>query len=437
MRLLVARCEVRYSGRLAAFLADSLRLIVFKADGSVLVHADAGIDKSGGNIDREGLQTILRRVEGKESGGVVVSYLSRFSRDTVQGLSLLDRITAAGGAVYAPNLPDYTSPDGRMLTTIQLAIDAGYRDRKGAELERAKERAIMNGIPVITRPAVGLRQRKDRRLEPDPTVAPTIRAVFERRAQGAGPGELAEILEGAGVRTSQGSATWSKEALYGLLRNRIYMGELSYGRDRRYVNPDAVKPIVDLALWMAAQHPNGRHLSRAQPDTALLSGLLRCHACGYCLQATTSSHGHRIYRCTRKHAGGECPEPVRKRAEPIEDAVVDAFWSMQADLEARGHRDPGPDIGKLEQALAVAETRLEQWTSPEVQDAIGDPALYAAGLRERREARDAAAAELAAAKVSGSGTVELQSVETLRSARTYPRTQSRRMRCPRLRGRPR
>jgi RecB family endonuclease NucS len=42
MRLLVARCEVRYSGRLSAFLADSLRLIIFKADGSVLVHADAG-----------------------------------------------------------------------------------------------------------------------------------------------------------------------------------------------------------------------------------------------------------------------------------------------------------------------------------------------------------------------------------------------------------
>jgi endonuclease len=42
MRLLVARCEVRYSGRLDAVLGESLRLIIFKADGSVLVHADAG-----------------------------------------------------------------------------------------------------------------------------------------------------------------------------------------------------------------------------------------------------------------------------------------------------------------------------------------------------------------------------------------------------------
>jgi RecB family endonuclease NucS len=42
VRLIVALCEVRYSGRLDAFLPESLRLIMVKADGSVLVHADAG-----------------------------------------------------------------------------------------------------------------------------------------------------------------------------------------------------------------------------------------------------------------------------------------------------------------------------------------------------------------------------------------------------------
>jgi RecB family endonuclease NucS len=42
MRLIVARCEVRYSGRLNACLREAIRLIMIKADGSVLVHADAG-----------------------------------------------------------------------------------------------------------------------------------------------------------------------------------------------------------------------------------------------------------------------------------------------------------------------------------------------------------------------------------------------------------
>jgi hypothetical protein len=42
VRLLVARCEVVYSGRLNARLPESVRLLMIKADGSVLVHADAG-----------------------------------------------------------------------------------------------------------------------------------------------------------------------------------------------------------------------------------------------------------------------------------------------------------------------------------------------------------------------------------------------------------
>jgi RecB family endonuclease NucS len=42
VRLIVARCEVTYSGRLNAFLPESTRLLMVKEDGSVLVHADAG-----------------------------------------------------------------------------------------------------------------------------------------------------------------------------------------------------------------------------------------------------------------------------------------------------------------------------------------------------------------------------------------------------------
>jgi endonuclease len=42
MRLIVARCEVTYTGRLSAYLPESTRLLMLKADGSVLVHADAG-----------------------------------------------------------------------------------------------------------------------------------------------------------------------------------------------------------------------------------------------------------------------------------------------------------------------------------------------------------------------------------------------------------
>ncbi|PZS30175.1 MAG: endonuclease, partial [Pseudonocardiales bacterium] len=42
MRLVIARCSVDYVGRLTAHLPLATRLLLVKADGSVLVHADGG-----------------------------------------------------------------------------------------------------------------------------------------------------------------------------------------------------------------------------------------------------------------------------------------------------------------------------------------------------------------------------------------------------------
>jgi RecB family endonuclease NucS len=42
VRLVIARCSVDYVGRLTAHLPEALRLLMIKADGSVLVHSDTG-----------------------------------------------------------------------------------------------------------------------------------------------------------------------------------------------------------------------------------------------------------------------------------------------------------------------------------------------------------------------------------------------------------
>ncbi len=45
MRLVIARCEVDYTGRLSAHLPMATRLIMIKADGCVAVHSDEGAYK--------------------------------------------------------------------------------------------------------------------------------------------------------------------------------------------------------------------------------------------------------------------------------------------------------------------------------------------------------------------------------------------------------
>jgi RecB family endonuclease NucS len=42
VRLVIARCQVDYAGRLTAHLPMATRLLIVKADGSVLVHSDGG-----------------------------------------------------------------------------------------------------------------------------------------------------------------------------------------------------------------------------------------------------------------------------------------------------------------------------------------------------------------------------------------------------------
>jgi endonuclease len=71
VRLIVARCEVAYSGRLSAFLPESTRLLILKDDGSVLVHADAGGYKPLNwmtpptVIEEDGERIVVRKRAGK------------------------------------------------------------------------------------------------------------------------------------------------------------------------------------------------------------------------------------------------------------------------------------------------------------------------------------------------------------------------------------
>ncbi len=100
MRLIVARCEVSYTGRLSAFLPESTRLLMVKADGSVLVHADAGgykplnwmtpptvIEEEGEPIER----MVVRKRAGKSEDRLeirIVELLSDVSHEMGEAAAL-------------------------------------------------------------------------------------------------------------------------------------------------------------------------------------------------------------------------------------------------------------------------------------------------------------------------------------------------------------
>ena len=79
MRLIVARCSVEYSGRLSARLPEALRLLILKADGSVLVHADAGGYKPLNwmtpptVVEEDGDRIVVRKVKGDDRLDIVLA----------------------------------------------------------------------------------------------------------------------------------------------------------------------------------------------------------------------------------------------------------------------------------------------------------------------------------------------------------------------------
>ena len=85
MRLIVARCEITYTGRLTARLPESTRLLMLKSDGSVLVHADAGGYKPLNwmtpptAIDAEGDRLVVRKRAGKTEDRLEIRLLEVMS----------------------------------------------------------------------------------------------------------------------------------------------------------------------------------------------------------------------------------------------------------------------------------------------------------------------------------------------------------------------
>ncbi len=71
MRLVIARCSVDYSGRLSAHLPLATRLLVHKADGSLLVHSDGGSYKPLNWMSPPCRLVVEEPEEGAASAGVI------------------------------------------------------------------------------------------------------------------------------------------------------------------------------------------------------------------------------------------------------------------------------------------------------------------------------------------------------------------------------
>lgn len=333
------------------------------------------LDRSGGDASRPILNEAIQGIEEGRYRGLIVAYLSRASRSVQHLLETWDRIEKAGGQVVAVNENiDTSTPAGRLTRTMLAAIAEHELDLHRERFEELRASATQRGIWQRRQTPKGYtRDPETRRLTPS-RDAKLVKEAFRDFANGTPTTVISDRLQ------------MTPSGLRNLLRNRVYLGELSVGQ---HVNPDAHPPIVTEAEWQAAQQRDGTPKRRSNKPVSLLAGIIRCASCGHVMIKATSGQGKYVYyRCRKRHSAGKCDQPAAANLAQTEAIVQEAFLKAVSNVSAQ----PNTDAATIEQAretLVHAETELSTYLEAVSAADVGADRFHE-GATLRRQAVDQA-----------------------------------------------
>ncbi|GAA1478804.1 endonuclease NucS [Nocardioides aestuarii] len=168
MRLVVARCQVDYAGRLTAHLPMATRVLMVKADGSVLVHSDGGSYKPLNWMSppcsvREGVTddgVVEWTVTGSKSDDTLRILIEEVIHDSSHDLGIDPGLQKDGVEKHLQELlaehPASLSPGltlvRREYPTAIGPVDLMCRDAAGASVAvEIKRRGEIDGVEQLTR----------------------------------------------------------------------------------------------------------------------------------------------------------------------------------------------------------------------------------------------------------------------------------------------
>lgn len=185
---------------------------------------------SGKSLERAALTELRAGAAAGRFELLLVYRVDRLSRNLGQLASLVDELARHGVGFRSATEPfDTANPTGRMLVQLLGSFAeferASLLDRIGAGMERKASRGEWCGG---TPPYGYLKPRGSPILQPDPATAPVVMSIFRRYVETReGARQLAAWLDRQGQRTRVGGL-WSTTSMLALLRNRAYVGEVSF-----------------------------------------------------------------------------------------------------------------------------------------------------------------------------------------------------------------
>jgi site-specific DNA recombinase len=215
--------------------------------------------RSGGNMERPALQLLLAEIHEGKVDVVVVYKIDRLTRSLADFAKIVEIFDAKGVSfVSVTQQFNTTTSMGRLTLNVLLSFAQFEREVTGERIRDKIAASKRKGMWMGGVPPLGYECRNHKLIVIE-QEAETVRHIFRRYVALGSVRLLRDELEAHGIAgkswTSVSGRSWggkpiSRGALYLILQNRIYRGEIVH-KDESYQGEHAA--IIDPASWEAVQ----------------------------------------------------------------------------------------------------------------------------------------------------------------------------------------
>ncbi len=235
---------------------------------------------SGGTMDRPGLQTLLSDISAGRIDTVVVYKIDRLTRSLADFARIVELFDQQGVSfVSVTQAFNTTSSMGRLTLNVLLSFAQFEREVTGERIRDKISASKKKGMWMGGNPPLGydLPEDSSRILRVNEQEARTVRMIFTAYLELKSVPAVLHHLEENGIRSKVritragkciGGGAFSRGALFHLLRNRVYLGEVPH---KGAFYPGLHDALIDPALFDAVQarlDENARRRRRAGKEVA-------------------------------------------------------------------------------------------------------------------------------------------------------------------------
>ncbi|MER8709206.1 recombinase family protein [Mesorhizobium sp. M1088] len=390
--------------------------------------------RSGGSVmGRDGLLHLMDKAREHEFDVLVVEALDRLSRDMEDLAGIHKRLSFLGIEIRAV----HEGVVNTVLVGLRGLVGQLYREDNAHKVRRGQAGRVNKGLHAggLTYGYSYLLGDPGKRLIAE-DEAEVVRRVFREYVDGRTPRDIAYNLNKDGIPPPRGRV-WNASTINGnaqrgtgLLQNELYAGRLIWNKVRMVKDPDTGKRISrpnPRGEWQAVEVPDlaiispelfeaararkkaraVTHPSHQRRPRHMLSGLLRCGACGAGMSSNGKDKSRRIrIRCSAATENGTCPDPKTFYLDTVENAVLNGLTAemRHPDVIAQYVQTYHEERRRLAAETDAKRTRLERRLgelSREIDRLVnaiakghGDPAVLGPQSTALNEERKCIVAEL-------------------------------------------